>query len=187
MTEPSERALEVLLAADPVPGGTDEPAWRALVEHAAEMLDVGPGTSVFDVGCGAGAFLFPLWQNGYLVGGLDPSTALIGLARKAMPDGLFGVGSPLDLDPAEAWDVVVASRGLPAFAGRDDARAWLARMVAKATHGVAVLHAAEGASRGPGLARSDVLRMLAEIGVSAVQFEAAPGGRFHVYARVRGR
>ncbi len=81
-------------------GRVSEDAWRDFVERIVETLDVGPGTSVFDVGCGAGAFLFPLAENGYLVGGLDPSPALIARAKAAMPEGRWQVGSVETLDPA---------------------------------------------------------------------------------------
>lgn len=174
--------LDRLLAADPGRHRPDEGAWREFVEHVAETLDIGPGTSVFDVGCGSGAFLFPLWENGYVVGGIDPSEALVELALGAMPGQRIAPGSPWDLDPAEAWDVVVASGGLRAT-GPDRGRAMLARMVAKARHAVALLDLPdEPPETSP--SRAALLRMLAEIGAGAVQFEAAPGGRFHVFARL---
>jgi ubiquinone/menaquinone biosynthesis C-methylase UbiE len=50
-----------------------------------------PGTSVFEVGCGAGAFLYELEALGCKVGGVDHSPALIGKAMKAMPSGGFKV------------------------------------------------------------------------------------------------
>ena len=58
-------------------------------------------------------------------------------------------------------------------------------MAAKATHAVAILNVPEaGDSGGTPAARAGLLRMLAEIGVTAVQFESAAGGRFHTYAKV---
>jgi trans-aconitate methyltransferase len=158
---------------------------RSLLEtlHVVESLDVGPGTRIWDVGCGAGAFLYPLWENGYVVGGVDDSAARIALARRAMPQGVFVVGQPSAVDPAEPWDVVVASRGFAACADLDQARGLLARMAAKATHAVAILNVPEAGEPGA-TARAGLLRMLAEIGVTAVQFESAAGGRFHTYAKV---
>jgi trans-aconitate methyltransferase len=157
------------------------------VEHVAATLDVGPGTRVFDCGCGAGDFLLPLFENGYVVGGLDPSPALIGQARSRMPAGHWVVGDLASLDPGEPWDVVLASNAFGSFASLDTARGVLARMAAKATHAVAVLDVPE---RAGSCSRAWFLRALSEIGAKAIQFEdyavdATRGGdRFNVFARV---
>ena len=145
MTTPDRSPLQTLLAAEGSVAHDPEPAWRDFVEHVVESLDVGPGTRIWDVGCGAGAFLYPLWENGYIVGGVDDSEARITLARKAMPQGAFVVGQPTAVDPAEPWDVVIASRGFAACADLDQARGLLARMAAKATHAVAILNLLEAA------------------------------------------
>jgi trans-aconitate methyltransferase len=185
MTSPGRSPLEALLAAEGSVAHDPEPAWRAFVEHVVESLDVGPGTSIWDVGCGAGAFLYPLWENGYVVGGVDDRTDRIAAARAAMPQGHFMVGQPSGVDPAEPWDVVIASRGFAAGADLDQARGLLARMVAKATHAVAVLNLPDaGDSSDMPSTRSALLRMLAEIGVTAVQFETAADGRLHAYAKI---
>ena len=185
MPGPDRSLLETLLAAEGSVAADPEPAWRDFVEHVVESLDVGPGTRIWDVGCGAGAFLYPLWENGYIVGGVDDSAARIALARRAMPQGVFVVGQPTAVDPAEPWDVVVASRGFAACTDLDQARGLLARMAAKATHAVAILNVPEASEPGAtATARAGLLRMLAEIGVTAVQFESAAGGRFHTYAKV---
>jgi SAM-dependent methyltransferase len=179
--------LERLLAAEGATAPDPEPAWRAFVEHVAESLDVGPGTSVWDVGCGAGAFLYPFWENGYVVGGVDASAEQVALATEAMPQGQFVVGTPSTFNPAEPWDVVIASRGYAHCLDLDQVRGMLARMVAKATHAVAVLNVVDTAVTGtPGTPgdRATLLRMLAEIGVTTVQFETAAANRFHAYAKV---
>jgi SAM-dependent methyltransferase len=173
--------MRTLLSADGlIEAGFDDESWSAFVERVAETLNVGPGTRVWDATCGAGSFLFPLHVNGYVVGGNDPSTDALALARHAMPDGRFVFGDPIDLDPTEPWDVVVASRGLASCQTRDETRALLARMAAKATHAIALLRVDE--VHGPAVDRSTLLKVLADIGVTAVQFEG--DGRLNVYARV---
>ena len=154
-------------------------------EYFAETLDLGPGTEVFEVAFGAGDFLIPLHDNGYLVGGLDASPALIAAARVAMPGGRFTAGPPFELDPAQAWHVVVC-RAFGTFPDADYTRGVLARMAAKATHAVAILNVPEDRFDRPWM-----LRALAEIGVSAVQMEAVrrDGGemeeaRYNVFARL---
>jgi|RhiMethySRZTD1v2_1073278.scaffolds.fasta_scaffold2363777_1 hypothetical protein len=170
---------------------------HSLVEHVAEILDIGPGTRVFEVDCGHGEFLFPLHQNGYIVGGIDQDRGAIEAAIAAMPDGLFQIGAASSLDPAVPWHVVVCrlsrteSRG--SFTGAPDLdymRGVLARMFAKATHAIALLDV-------PDERRQWMLHALAEIGANAIQIEDAlserrpepvEGGResngFNVFARV---
>lgn len=155
------------------------------VEHVAETLDLGPGTEVFEVACGAGAFLLPLHDNGFIVGGLDADATLIAEAKAAMPEGRFSTGLLTELDPAQPWQVVVC-RAFGVFPDLDYARGVLARMAAKATHAVALLGVPE--------ARFDqrwMLRAFAEIGVSALQMEAVKGesgetkeARYNVFARL---
>lgn len=160
-----------------------------LAEHIAEILDIGPGTRVFEVDCGRGEFLVPLHQNGYIVGGIDGDPDAIKDAIRAMPGGVFQLGPATALDPAVPWHVVVCR----SFAGAPDLdyiRGVLARMYAKATHAIALLDV-------PDERRQWMLHALAEIGANAIQIEDAPserrpepveGGResngFNVFARV---
>lgn len=161
----------------------------ALAEHVAETLDIGPGTRVFEVDCGDGAFLFPFHENGYVVGGIDADPGAIARAREVMPDASFQVGSATALDPAVPWQVVIC-RSLSAAPDFDYARGLLARMFAKATHAIAILDV-------PEQRRQWMMHALAEIGAAAIQFEStvsasrpeAPERRpeskgFNVFARV---
>lgn len=149
-----------------------------LAEHVAESLDIGPGTRVFEVNCGDGAFLVPLHQNGYIVGGIDGDAGAIQTAIASMPDGLFQIGSASALDPAVPWDVLIC-RSFAAAADLDHMRGLLARMFAKATHAIAILHV-------PDDRRQSMMHALAEIGAKAIQFETdeTESNRFNVFARV---
>jgi trans-aconitate methyltransferase len=160
-----------------------------LAEHVAETLDIGPGTRVFEVDCGDGAFLLPLHDNGYIVGGIDRDPDAIARAIASMPDGLFQTGMASALDPAVPWDVVIC-RSLAGAADLDAMRGLLARMFAKATHAIAILNV-------PDERRAWILHALAEVGAQAIQFETAlserppepgEGGResngVNVFARV---
>jgi trans-aconitate methyltransferase len=152
--------------------------WYALAEHVAETLDIGPGTRVFEVDCGDGAFLLPLHENGYIVGGIDADPQAIARATASMPDGLFQTGAASALDPGVPWDVVICRSfgGLPDL---DHMRGLLARMFAKATHAIAVLNV-------PDERRGWMLHALAEVGAQAIQFETAPNAStaVNVFARV---
>ena len=134
-----------------------------LAERVAETLDIGPGTRVFEVDCGHGEFLFPLYSNGYIVGGTDGDPRAIEAALEAMPDGLFTVGMGSALDPAMPWDVVVC-RSFVGAPDLDYMRGLLARMFAKATHAVALLNVPEKSHQA-------LLHALAEVGAKAIQIE----------------
>jgi len=166
-----------------VPVEPNEDPAIEFVEYVAQTLDVGPGTTVFELACGAGAFLLPLHENGYFVGGLDPDSARIEEAREAMPGGRFTAGSLLDLDPSQPWQVVIC-RAFDSLPEADYAREVMARMGATATHAVAILDVPEDRYD-----RRWMLHAFAEIGVSAVQMEAMAGeegkeARYNVFARL---
>ena len=168
-----------------IAASVSESAWRDFVEYVAETVDVGPGTRVFDAGCGAGALLYPFHENGYVVGGQDASTERVRLARAAMPGGQFSVAELSSLDPAEPWDVVACST-FASIPDPDHARGVLARVAAKATHAVVILDVPEGRYD-----RRWMLRAFAEIGVSAVQMAdvrvegyADAARRFNLFARL---
>src|SRR5256885_1898414 len=59
-----------------------EPIARPLYESVLEAFDVGEGTRVCDVGCGAGGFLQLASERGALVSGLDATAELLEIARE---------------------------------------------------------------------------------------------------------
>jgi trans-aconitate methyltransferase len=142
-----------------------------LAEHVAETLDIGPGTRVFEVDCYNGELLFPLYKNGYIVGGIDADPDAIAHALTVMPEGVFSVGTASTLDPAMPWDVVMC-RTLAGARDPDYMRGLVARMFAKATHGIALLNV-------PEKAHQTLLHALAEVGAKAIQIEG-----LNLFARV---
>lgn len=70
-------------------GGICVDDWLGYTKLIAEILQIENGESVFEVGCGSGAFLFGLLQYKQIkVGGLDYSKALIEVAETVL-DGDF--------------------------------------------------------------------------------------------------
>lgn len=135
-------ALWRLLAADGMDTGfgtVSEDAWRRYVLATAEKMGITPGASIFEVGCGAGAWLYELARLGCQVAGLDSSPALIGYAREHLPDGDWSVRDAADVDPLPAYDFVVSSAAFLYFPSLDYARSVLERMAGKARHGLLVL------------------------------------------------
>ena len=137
----------------------------------AETLDIGPGTRVFEVDCGRGEFLFPLHQNGYIVGGIDGDAEAIKAAIAAMPDGIFQVGMASALDPAVPWDVVVC-RSLAGAPSNDYIRGLVARMYAKATHAIALIDVPEPNHQ-------PLMHAITEAGAQAIEIKGT-----NIFARV---
>jgi len=68
--------LDTLIALDGFDSGAGKinPAdWQEYTRRISDKLGLKSGDSVFEVGCGAGAFLYALrQQHGLTVGGLEP-------------------------------------------------------------------------------------------------------------------
>jgi trans-aconitate methyltransferase len=150
MDGPGGSLLTRLMAADGMDtgfGSVGEEAWRQFVRETADALGIEPGSSVFEVGCGAGAFLYDLYRQGCAVAGLDASSALIGYARQAMPEGQWQIAEASQLDPSTKYDFVVSTGVFLYFPSLDYAQGVLERMVRKARRGVMVLDVLDLAKR----------------------------------------
>ncbi len=142
--------LAQLLAAD----GFDTPAscvseeaWRNYVSATATRIGITARSSVFDVGCGAGAYVFELYRQGCQVGGLDASSVLIRYAGKVMPQGKWIHADASELASDPPYDFVIASGSFHYFPSLDYAEDIVARMVRKAGCGVMILDVPDLAKR----------------------------------------
>jgi len=79
--------LETLIKAD----GFDSAAGsftlknrKTYTQDFYNILSIKSNESVFDIGCGSGAFLYPLYLSSIKVGGIDYSSPLIDLANRVM-------------------------------------------------------------------------------------------------------
>jgi trans-aconitate methyltransferase len=155
-------------------GDVDEASWRAFVRHTAAVAGLGAGDSVFEVGCGAGAYLYELSRTGCRVGGLDASEALLGYARAVMPEGRWSHGDASALDPAEPWDATVACGVFLYFPDLDYARAVLQRMARKARRVLMVLEV-------PDLAKRDATESMRRRLRGEAEYAAKYDGLSHLY------
>jgi SAM-dependent methyltransferase len=137
--------------------GTDPRAWaelaeahnRPLFEAVLDAAGVGPGTSVLDVGCGAGLTLLLAAQRGAAPSGLDVSPGLLGVARERLPEADLRDGDMESLPFTDgAFDAVV---GVNAFQFAGDPRLALreaARVTRPGGRVIASLFAAPERSQG---------------------------------------
>ncbi|MEY2449644.1 MAG: hypothetical protein QOH79_3120, partial [Acidimicrobiaceae bacterium] len=95
--------------------------WGCLFEHYATAVigaihhraDVGPGTELLDVACGAGLALVRAEERGATVHGLDAAEPLVEIARARLPVADIRVGSMFELPwPDASFDVVTSINGV---------------------------------------------------------------------------
>jgi SAM-dependent methyltransferase len=70
-----------------------------------DATGVGPGTTLLDLGCGAGSFARAAADRGARVTGIDADPAAVGRAAVAVPEGTFLVGNA-EHPPSGPFDVV---------------------------------------------------------------------------------
>lgn len=119
-------------------GDIDVDAWLEFTNRTYDLFDLTPGDSLFDVGCGSGAFLYPASRRGVDVGGIDYSASLIEIASRAMPAGSFDVCEASELDTTASADVVMSFGVFLYFPSLDYASRVIERMRRKATRAVAI-------------------------------------------------
>jgi ubiquinone/menaquinone biosynthesis C-methylase UbiE len=66
--------------------------FRPLYKHIFDIIDVGPGTRLLDVGCGSGGACQMAADLGAVITGLDASQEMIKLAQERVPNGKFLTG-----------------------------------------------------------------------------------------------
>ncbi|MEW2453334.1 methyltransferase domain-containing protein [Streptomyces albus] len=91
----TEALLAALDAADQTPNAT------RLRARSYELLSPAPGSTVVDVGCGAGRAVAELAERGIHAVGVDPSPWMLAAARKRWPEAEFREAGAEDLPFAD--------------------------------------------------------------------------------------
>jgi 2-polyprenyl-3-methyl-5-hydroxy-6-metoxy-1,4-benzoquinol methylase len=87
--------------------------------------------TVYEVGCGSGAFLWFLYDSGIKIGGIDLSSSLIDLAKTNLPNCDFVVGNATDLNTTKKYSHVISFSVFFYFPNYEYATIVLDRMVEK--------------------------------------------------------
>jgi len=130
--------LEALLKADgfdSVMSNFSYDQWITYTKKLYSFIGLKDGESVFEVGCGSGAFLFPI-QKQNVIGGLDFSEPLIALANKIL-DGKFYVADASEGNFPKS-DVIVSNGVFIYFKDLNFAECVLEEMISSTTK-VAIL------------------------------------------------
>lgn len=150
--------------------------WRGYAGIIAEKLGLRSGETVYEVGCGAGAFLYALRERRSIsIGGLDYAAGLIAAASRAMPDGEFTVAEANAVDTRIPYDHVIAN-GVFHYFGLAYAAEVLAGMIGKARIAVAVLEVPDVQTR----QESEAFRRDA---LTQVEYDKKYAGLEHTYYR----
>lgn len=169
--------LEKLLTAngyDSVFGKMAFTPFMSYISTIRAELGIGEKDAVFEVGCGAGAVLYPFYTTGHLVSGLDYSKPLVALAAGTMPDMAFHVGNADQVDVAQKFDVVLSCGTFIYFESYDYARNVIMRMVQKAKKTIGIFDISDLALR----SEAETLR---REGMGAREYDKKYRGLEHLY------
>lgn len=100
--------------------------------------------SVFEVGCGAGANLYLFAQDGFTIGGMDYSSALVDICRHVFQRGNYALkecicDEAIHLPTDIVYDAVFANSVFSYFPSDDYALAVLERMLKKTRRSIALI------------------------------------------------
>jgi trans-aconitate methyltransferase len=113
--------------------------WQAYVSWIKEKLGVRPQDTLYEAGCGSGAFLYPFYQADHQVGGLDYSAILIDIARNVMPGMDFKHLSVALMETEPQYDIVVSNSMFQYLPTLADAEGIVESMLNKARQKIAIL------------------------------------------------
>jgi hypothetical protein len=136
------KIIDKLLALD----GFDSPtgfiknkSWINYIDDLKSNYSILNTDSIFEVGCGAGAFLYPFYLSSQSVGGVDYSKTLINSCNKLMPDGKFAWNEAKNLDVEEKYDFIVSFSVFFYFPSYEYAELTLKKMYDKSRKGIMIL------------------------------------------------
>jgi len=105
------QALSHLLRLD----GFDSPTgelnsknWISFVDEIINRFKLNSSSSIYEVGCGSGAFLYPFYNKLIKVGGNDYSKSLVDASKLIMPKGKFDLIEAVKIDTQIKYDYVVS-------------------------------------------------------------------------------
>ena len=113
-----------------------------------ELLDLAPGKSVYEVGCGAGANMYLMQHEGMIVGGSDYAEGLVETAQRIVLEAReLAAMEAADIPTEEKYDAVYSCGVFSYFPDHAYATRVLERMVAKSTHVIGVTDVHDRAKR----------------------------------------
>lgn len=138
----NDSVLSKLIAADGFDTGfgtISEDDWISYSKYISNKLDIKYNDSIFEVGCGSGAFLYNFYQNKNAVGGIDYSENLISIANDYLKDGHFYCDEAINIDVKIKYDIVLSNSVFFYFSSLEYSQKVLEKMISKANKAIAIL------------------------------------------------
>lgn len=117
--------------------------WLDYIEFISKKINITSSDSIYETGCGSGAFLYPFYEKGHRIGGIDYSKNLINTAKSVMPEGDFACCEATDIETDVKYDILVSNSAFFYFPSYDYAKKVLKKMLCKARKAVAILDVAD--------------------------------------------
>ena len=113
--------------------------WKKYGEYLKNFFEILPEASIYEVGCGAGAFLY-LFRENYKIGGCDYSNSLVKYCKKLLPNFKSNIlnMNATKIKIADKYDFVIA-HGLFHYLTLKDATFILKKMIKKSKKNCLVL------------------------------------------------
>lgn len=137
-----QSTLEELIRLDGFDSGAgfiSQKSWESYVNKTNKAIGTKENDTIFEVGCGSGAFLYPLFKKGHLVGGIDYSTSLIVKATSVLTGMSFSKVEASQLCTKEKFDILLSNSVFHYFPNLEYAEAVLDKMIEKSNRKVAIL------------------------------------------------
>ena len=112
--------------------------WKVYRDLIKKCLNIQDDDSLFEVGCGCGAMLYPFYNAGHTVGGIDYSSKLIQYAISILPKAELICGDAFEINDIK-YDFVISNSVFHYFSDYDYSSIVIKKMYEKANKGIAVL------------------------------------------------
>ena len=133
--------LECLIKADGFDSGAGSfnvDDWLIYIKEFYKKLNIKQNESIYDIGSGSGAFVYPLYLENHKVGGVDYSMNLIKLANTVMTNSEFENIEALNVNTTKKFDIVLSHSVFHYFKDLRYAEEVIEKMLEKANSKVAI-------------------------------------------------
>ena len=113
-------------------------SWNNYITYIKNFLGIHDSDTVFEVGCGCGAILYPFYTSGFTVGGIDFSDKLIQYAQTIMPKADLVSGDASEINNNK-YDFVISNSIFFYFSDFNYSSIVIDKMYDKARKGIAIL------------------------------------------------
>lgn len=172
-----EAVLDRLIQADGFDSGAGKisaDSWEKYAGFIAERIGIKQGDSLFELGCGSGAFLYLFYETGHKVGGIDYSDSLIKIACEVMGNMDFEVCEAINIKTENKYDFVLSNSVFHYFPDLQYAEVVINKMLEKSNIGTAILEV-------PNLALKEESEKARRGALSPGEYEEKYKGLNHLY------